>query len=775
MYLSKWWQYLVLGILVVCLSVSALVGVAIAFTYPSLPSIAALADYRPKLPLQIYSEDGFLIGEFGEEHRAYIKIEDVPQNMKDAIIAIEDRHFYQHHGIDFEGVMRAIVSNLQGGRKEGASTITMQVARNFFLSSERSYRRKFNEALLAIKIERNLSKDKILELYLNQIYLGQRAFGVAAASEVYYGKPLNKLTLAETAVLAGLPKSPAGYNPINNQTRALRRQREVLRDMHRYNFINDDVYAEALKQKLDFKSIKRPEDLDASYVAEVVRSDLYDKYQDQIYNSGLKVYTTIRKATQEAANIAVREGILNYDLRHGYRGPEKLIDVVTLQAHDNQNSLDTELEDIDIFNGYIPAIITAISAKSVSVHIKGGLDSDITGQGLSLVTKTLNEKNPNKRLLKIGAVIRVMKNGNNWRIVQLPQVESALIALDPNDGEVLAMVGGFDFNYTKFNHVTQAWRQPGSSFKPFIYSAALEKGYTPATVVEDSPLSLSVKETGDKEWSPHDYENMFEGPMRLRVALDKSVNIVAIRVLQSIGIKYAQNYITRFGFEARDIPAYPSMALGAGAVTPWKMAEAYAVFANGGYHIKPNLISKILDQNGKIVFENKFDHAQNDAHRVIDVRNAFIMNSMLQSVIKNGTAMKALELRRHDLAGKTGTTNDHYDAWFAGYSPKQVAVAWVGFDKPQTLGRGETGATVALPIWIKYMAKTLINVPETTMAMPDGVMSINIDPNTGLRDLQGVNEYFYDENLPSESEISSTPPDANDYLSSAIKQAQHLL
>lgn len=755
---NKWWHYFLLAIAVGGLSLVALVAIAAALIYPALPSLDALTDYHPKQPLRVYSEDNFLIGEFGEERRAYIKIEDVPQNMKNAVIAIEDRRFYQHNGIDTKGVLRAIVNNLSGGAKEGASTITMQVARNFFLSSDRNFKRKINEALLALKIEHSLNKEKILELYINQIYLGQRAYGFAAASQVYYGKPLEKLNLAETALLAGLPKAPSGYNPFVNPKRALSRQKEVLHDMYRYGFIKEDVYKEALTEPLRFKASKQSRDLAADYVAEIVRESLYGQYQDEIYSSGLKVYTTILKANQEAANNAVRDGILDYDLRHGYRGPEKVLDIENLPSSEKKNALDTALDEIDEFNGFIPAIITSVSPKAITAHSKSGDDITVSGKGLVFVEKALNNKDPSKRLLKVGAVIRVLKtkdekNNDSWRIVQVPQVESALLALDPQNGAVRALVGGFDFNHSKFNHVTQAWRQPGSSFKPFIYSAALEKGYTPASIVEDGPLSFSAGQTGDKDWSPQNYENEYEGPIRLRQALAKSINTVAIRVLQAIGPGYAQSYITRFGFAAKDHPAYLTMALGAGSTTPWQLASAYAVFANGGYLVKPNLITKIVDQNGKVIAETKFDHAGDAAPRVIDARNAFIMNSMMQSVIRNGTAAKAMQLGRSDLAGKTGTTNDHFDAWFAGYSPKQVAVAWIGFDKPQTLGKSETGAAAALPIWMKYMATALRGVPDESMPMPEGISVINIDPTTGIRDESGMTEYFYQEYPPPQVEV----------------------
>ena len=759
---NKWWHYLLLTVIVSTLSAIAFIGIAVAIIYPSLPSLETLTDYRPKLPLRVYSEDGYLIEEFGEERRAYVKIEDVPKNMKDAVLAIEDRRFYQHGGIDTKGILRAIKNNITGVSHEGASTITMQVAKNFFTkpNGKRTLTTKINEALLAIKIENNLSKDKILELYINQIYLGQRSYGFAAAAQVYFGKPLEKLNLAETAMLAGLPKAPSGYNPYLHPKRAIARQMEVLRDMQRYGFIEESVYKKALNQPLRFKASRQARDLSADYVAEMVRESLYATYQDEIYSSGLKVYTTVRKTNQEAANNALRDGILDYDARQGYRGPEKMLNLNSVVSEADKEAITEALSDIDVSNGLIPAAITKISEKSITVHTKYGDDVEISGKGLALIQNTLNEKKPEKRVLRVGAVIRIVNSApstqtGQWRVVQVPQVESALISIDPETGAIRALVGGFDFNRNKFNHATQAWRQPGSSFKPFIYSAALEKGYTPATIVEDAPLSFSSEETGNKEWTPQNYDATFDGPIRLRQALAKSKNMVAIRVLDSIGPSYAQDYITRFGFAAKNHPAYMTMALGAGSATPMQMASAYAVFANGGYRVNPYLITKIVDQNGKVISQSKFVTSKVDAPRVIDARNAFIMNSMMQDVVRYGTAAKASQLGRGDLAGKTGTTNDHYDAWFTGYSPKLVAVTWVGFDKPRRLGRNETGGSTALPIWIKYMASALRNVPETDMPVPDGVMALRIDPTTGIRadnDENGIYEYFYHENPPPEVE-----------------------
>ena len=768
---TKWWHYVILVAVVAGLSVTALIAIAAALIYPALPDLDALIDYQPKLPLRVYTEEGALIAEFGEERRAYIKIENVPKNMKDAVLAIEDRRFYQHGGIDAKGVLRAIKNNVTGRAHEGASTITMQVAKNFFTSpnGRRNIVTKVNEALLAVKIEHNLSKDQILELYINQIYLGQRAYGFAAASQMYYGKPLNKLNLAEAALLAGLPKAPSNYNPFINPKRAITRQHEVLRDMQRYGFISEKVYKKALKQPLRFKASKQSRDVSAEYVAEIVREQLYAQYQDDIYSSGIKVYTTIQKASQEAANVAVREGVMNYDLRHGYRGPEKTLDLAELLEED-ENALASALDDLDTVNGFEPALITSISPKGVQVNRKNGEYLTISGSGLAFVEKMLHDKDPAKRRLKPGAVVRIVKQGEGWHIAQLPQVEAALVALDPENGAIRALVGGFDFNQNKYNHVTQARRQPGSSFKPFVYSAALEKGYTPATVMEDAPLNFSASQTGNKAWSPQNYENTFEGAMSLRKALAHSVNTVAIRLLHDIGPSYAQNYITRFGFAADDHPPYLTMALGAGSTTPMQMAGAYAVFANGGYRVKPNLITKIVDHNGKVLVRNKFTQAGNGAARVIDARNAFIMNSMLQSVIENGTAMRALNLGRSDLAGKTGTTNEHIDAWFAGYSPRQVAVAWIGFDKPRPMGSGETGAGAALPMWISYMSGALRGVPEEAMWMPDGVDAVSVHADNADRV-----EYFYHENLPNTPTPSAAALTAPVAEPNVLNQAQQVL
>jgi penicillin-binding protein 1A len=755
MFLKNWWLFFVMSFLAMLTVVALMIGLGAALIYPDLPSLDALTNYQPKLPLRVYSEDGYLLAEYGEERRAFVDITKVPQNMKSAVIAIEDRRFYQHGGIDTKGILRAAINNVTGGSKEGASTITMQVARNFFLSSERSLKRKLNEAMLAIKIEHSLPKDKILELYINQIYLGQRAFGFAAAAQVYYGKPLDKLNLAETALLAGLPKAPSSYNPFVHPKRAIKRQHEVLHDMRRYGFIDEATYQDALKQPLRFKASQQSRDLQADYVGEIVRQAMYERYQDQIYSSGLKVYTTILKSSQEAANTAIAQGIMEYDLRHGYRGPEGYIAASEMVGENANQNMERAIDGIETFGGLSPAVVTKITDKFLRIHTISGEDVQIDGEGLSLISKVLHDPKPSEKLrIKVGSIVRVIKNGDAWRVTQLPQVESGFVSLDPKNGAVRALVGGFDFNRNKFNHVTQAWRQPGSSFKPFIYSAALEKGFTPASIIDDAPISFPASFTGSGEsWEPHNFDNKYEGPMRLRTALTKSKNMVSIRVLNSIGVGYAQDYISRFGFAAKDHPAYLTMALGAGSVTPWQMAQAYAVFANGGYRVNPFIINRIEDSKGKVIEQAQAVEAGNDAERVIDERNAFLMTSMMQDVTRIGTAAKARQLGRSDVAGKTGTTNNHIDTWFAGFNPKQVAIVWMGYDKPQSLGATETGGSAALPIWIKYMASALRGTPDVQLSAPDGVNSIRINLKTGAKaseDESGFYEYFYEEYPPPE-------------------------
>ncbi len=750
---KKWWHFLILFVVVGTLVLTALTALAVSIIYPSLPSLEALTNYRPKLSLKIYSAEGVIIGEFGEERRAFVKIENVPAHMKNAVLAIEDRRFYQHNGIDTKGIVRAIRNNVMGISHEGASTITMQVAKNFFSQpgGKRDIITKIKEAFLAIKIEKTISKDQILELYLNQIYLGQRSYGFAAAAQVYFGKQLQDLTLAEAALLAGLPKAPSGYNPYVHEKRAITRQHEVLKDMLRDGFIKQAEFDEAMQTKLKFKSTKTVKNLSADYVAEIVRISMFNRFGEDIYQSGYKVYTTIKKTNQEAANAAVVQGIVDYEIRHGFRGPEKTIAIV--DNADLKELAASTLDELETYNGFVPALVTQVTKKSVSVITKSGDALEITGSGLKLIEKHILSKVETKQAVKPGAVIRVIKLNGEWKVTQLPQVEASLIALNPETGAVNALIGGFDFHRSKFNHVTQAWRQPGSSFKPFVYSAAIEKGFTPASMVDDAPFSLSAEEVGSKKgWDPHNFDGKYAGPMRLRTALTKSKNMVSIRVLDAIGPRYAQSYITKFGFSPKHHPAYLAMALGAGSTTSWHLAAGYAVFANSGYQVKPYLITKIVDSEGKVIESvNPAKHISD--YRVIDQRNAFLMTSMMQDVINVGTATRANVLGRSDIAGKTGTTNNQMDVWFAGFNPKEVAVAWMGYDSPKSLGRDETGGKAALPIWIKYMEVALKGMPIYQYKIPQGVVKLKIDPEDGtlLSDFSfsdGIEEYFYHENPP---------------------------
>lgn len=745
----RWWHYILIVVLTGGLLVAALVALAVTLVYPQLPSLEILTDYRPKIPLRIYTSDGALIGEFGEERRALVKIQEVPAVMRQAILAAEDDRFYQHGGVDYLGVARAALANLSArGAREGASTITMQVARNFFLSSEKTLTRKLSEVMLAMKIEHSLSKDQILELYVNQIYLGQRAYGFAAASQLYFGKPLAQINLAEAAMLAGLPKAPSRYNPVVNPKRAKARQQYVLRRMNQLRYIKDSEFQAALQQPLHVRHDLQVAEVKADYIAELVRQNLFERYQEQTYSSGIKVYTTLRRADQEAANLALRQNVLDYDRRHGYRGAEGFID---LRHNDMpvEEILENALDDVDEVAGLSPAVVLEAGAKKIKAYRKDGETVEISGEGLRFAQKFLAEVSDIKTRLRRGSLIRIMPGDKgSWQITQLPQVEAALVSVDPHNGAIRALVGGFDFNRNKFNHATQAWRQPGSSFKPFIYSAALEKGFTPATIINDAPLSLPGAIAGEP-WEPKNFDGKTEGPMRLRTALTKSKNLVSIRILQSITPEYAQDYITRFGFDAAQHPPYLTMALGAGSVTPLQMAAGYSVFANGGYRIQPYFIDRILDGHGTLMAQAKPLRAGDSAERAIDERNAFIMTSLMQDVIRHGTAIKAMQLGRQDLAGKTGTTNDQIDAWFCGFNSNLVAIAWIGFDRPRSLGGNETGGHAALPMWMSYMGKALKGVEESEYKTPEGVSVININPQNGLRsEGNGVPEYFYQEYPP---------------------------
>jgi penicillin-binding protein 1A len=710
-----------------------LLAVALSVAYPNLPDIGDLSDYRPKLPLRVFSSDGLLMGEFGEERRSLTPIKDIPKVMKDAVLAIEDARFYSHGGVDYLGVIRAGLANVGRLKSQGASTITMQVARNVYLSSEKTYTRKIYEILLTFKLEHLLTKDQILEIYMNQIFLGNRAYGFAAATEAYFGKALKDITIAEAAMLAGLPKAPTANNPISNPKRARSRQLYIIERMEENGFITAQQAEAAKKEELRVRpSAQDNTKVHAEYVAETVRQLIHAQYGDETYTRGINVYTTIKSTDQDAAYKALRRGIMDYERRQIYRGPEKFV-VLPKDPKELEDVVDDTLGDHPDNGDVLAAVVLEADPKRILAIRQTGETLEITGEGLKPAQSGLSDKAAPKIKIRRGAVIRVVKTPKNtWEITQLPEVEGAFVAVDPRDGALRAMVGGFDFAKNKFNHVTQAWRQPGSSFKPFIYSAALEKGFTPATVVNDAPLFFDAGVTGGQPWEPKNYDGKFEGPMALHTALAKSKNMVSIRVLQAVGTQNAQDWITRFGFEADKHPPYLTMALGAGSVTPMQMATAYSVFANGGYRVNPWLIAKVTDQKGKVLAEAPAPKLD-ESVRAVDARNAFVMNRLLQEVARSGTAAKAqATLKRTDLYGKTGTTNDSVDNWFAGYQPTLAAVVWMGYDNPKTLGESETGGRLSLPVWISFMETALKGVPVMEPAAPEGVVNVG-------------GEWFYDE------------------------------
>lgn len=765
--LTRWLYYPFITLFALGLIGILLVGFAALVTYSTLPSLDVLTDYRPKIPLRVYSDEGLLIGEFGSERRNVVKIEEVPVHLKQAILAAEDDRFYEHGGVDYMGVLRAAYSNFSaGGVRQGASTITMQVARNFFLTREKTLTRKFSEALLAFKIEHNLSKDKILELYINQIYLGQRSYGFAAAAQTYFGKSLSEINIAEAATLAGLPKAPSTFNPVINPKRAKERQLYVLGRLHKLNHITSKELKELEARPIAVKKQTRVFEIPADYVAEMVRQVIYERYQEETYTKGISVYTTVRQRDQEAAYHALRKNIIEYDRRHGYRGPEAHIDLLK-NGVNQEKTLEEALEEVSDSDDIHAAIVLTVKPTAIQAYLKGGEIVEIKGDGLKFVQKFITDKKTaDKKFINPGALIRIQKDPNNaWHIVQLPELEAAIVSMNSQDGAIYALVGGYDFYLNQFNHVTQAWRQPGSSFKPFIYSASLEKGFTPATIINDAPLSFSAAQTGSKLWEPRNFDGKFEGPMRMRTALTKSKNLVSIRILQAIGIQYAQDYITRFGFEAARHPPFLPMSLGSGSVTPMQMAVGYAVFANGGFRVSPYFIKRIEDDKGNLLEQIQPVVAEKGAKRVIDPRNAFIMTSMMQDVIKHGTAVKAKQLGRTDLAGKTGTTSNFVDAWFCGFQKDLVTIAWTGYDDPKSLGNNETGGRVALPMWIDYMAQALKDVPMAEYLPPDGITPARINPETGLRESNGqVTEYFFHEQLPpiAEALVEHTPKTEKD-------------
>ena len=707
------------------MSILMVVGVAMVMAYPQLPDISDLADYRPKLPLRVYTADGVLMGEFGEERRNLTPIKDIPQVMKDAVLSIEDARFYQHGGLDYLGLIRAGIANLGKRKSQGASTITMQVARNVYLSTEKTYTRKIYEILLTFKLEHLLTKDQILEIYMNQIFLGNRAYGFASAAETYFGKPLKDISIAEAAMLAGLPKAPSAYNPISNPKRARSRQLYIIERMEENGFITAKQATEAKAEPLRIRPNSDKGRIHAEYVAETVRQMMFAQYGQETYTRGLNVYTTLQSTEQIAAYQALRQGIMDFERRQVYRGPEKFIELPT-SPKEMEDAIDDVLEDHPDNGDVMSAVVLEAGPKKIVAVRQNGEQLEITGDGLKPAQSGLSDKaGPNIRI-KRGAVIRVVQTPKGtWEITQLPEVEGAFVAINPKDGSVRALVGGFDFAKNKFNHVIQAWRQPGSSFKPFIYSAALEKGFTPATMVNDGPLFFDAGVTGGQAWEPKNYDGTFEGPMSVRRGLAKSKNMVSIRILQSVGTRNAQEWVTKFGFDEDKHPAYLTMALGAGSVTPMQMATGYSVFANGGMRVQPHVITRVTDQKGKVLVDSPAQPVD-EADRAISPRNAFVMTSLLQEVTRSGTAAKArVALKRDDIYGKTGTTNDSMDAWFAGYHRNLAAVVWIGYDTPRKLGDRETGGGLSLPVWISFMETALKNMPVMDAIAPEGVVYVN--------------------------------------------------
>ncbi|WP_454007411.1 penicillin-binding protein 1A [Alcaligenes sp. Marseille-Q7550] len=718
---------------------AALLGsLALALAWPNLPDLSAMIDYRPRVPLRIYTADKVLIGEFGEERRNVLRFDEIPDVMKSAILAAEDDRFYQHGGIDWMGVGRAALANLTHMSKtQGASTITMQVARNFYLSSEKTYTRKFYELLLTFKIEATLTKDQILDLYMNQIYLGHRAFGFAAASRTYLGKPLAEVTTAEAAMLAGIPKAPSRFNPIANFERAKTLQAYVLGRMRSLGYITEQEYQDAMAQEIEVKSaVGTPAGgyaIHGEYAAELARQLLYGVYQDNVYSRGFNIYTTINSTDQEAAYRAVRNGILDYTRRAPYTGPQGQVDLPAGIENDHTR-LDAILDEIQDKYPDTGDLLTGVVLEAGPDRIRVARTAqeiiDVTDKrALKIVARGLVQNAKADVRIQRGSVVYLFQNNDYWEVINMPAVQAAFVSVRPQDGAIQAMVGGFHFSDGKFNRVTQAWRQPGSAFKPFIYASSLERGLTPSTQISDEPFVLTAAQTGSKPWTPKNYGRTYEPMLTMRQGLYKSKNMVSIRIMQAVGPKYVQEYITRFGFDKARQPAVLPLALGAGSVTPLQMAGAYSVFANGGYRTVPYLIDHVTDSTGKVIMRAKPVVAGDAAARAIDPRTAYVMNDLLRGVATYGTGARASrELKRTDIGGKTGTTNDSQDAWFAGFTPDLVGIAWMGFDQPRSLGSGETGGGAAMPIWINYMRTALKDKPIVPPGpMPSGLTKTNGD------------------------------------------------
>lgn len=740
-----------------------LLSISGAFLYlsPNLPSVDSLRSIQLQIPLRVYSADDKLIAEFGEMRRSPIRFDDIPQAFIHALLAAEDDNFANHYGVDITGLMRAATQLLKSGQiQTGGSTITMQVAKNYFLTSERSFSRKINEILLALQIERELSKNEILELYVNKIYLGNRAYGIEAAAQVYYGKPISELSVAQLAMIAGLPKAPSAFNPLVNPARSKERRDWILGRMYRLGSLDESSYRQALAEPETARYHGATPELDASYIAEMARAEMVGRFGSAAYTDGFRVYTTVSSERQIAANNALNSGLIEYDQRHGYRGPEANL------ANAPRDTWLQELAKYRSLSGLQPAAVTQVETSGILVITRDGQEHTVSWDSMKWARPYLgiNSMGPRPQrpadVVKVGDVVRIRWQDEAAVFSQVPQAQAALVSLDPEDGSIEALAGGFSFGQSNYNRAIQAKRQPGSSFKPFIYSAALDAGYTAASLVNDSPI-VFVEQGMDRIWRPKNDNNTFLGPIRMREALYKSRNLVSIRLLQTMGVDYTINYITRFGFNAQDLPRNLSLALGTATLTPMEIATGWTTFANGGYKIEPYLIQRIEDREGNLLFEanparvppretqtadvkvhpvqgspdiadgEQTPAAPHFAEQVLDERTAYIMTSMLQDVIKRGTGRRALALGRDDIAGKTGTTNDSIDSWFSGYNADLVTTVWAGFDQPQSLGRNEYGGTVALPIWMNYMGAVLKDMPEHPPAEPDGLLKLRIDPVSG--------------------------------------------
>ncbi len=713
------------------LSIGVIVAVFVAFLIlPQMPKLQENTDFELQVPFSVYTQDGKLIGEYGKERRIPLEFTDTPDLLVKAILAAEDDGFFQHPGIDIKGIIRALLANIQSGQTaQGASTITMQVARNFFLSSEKTYSRKLNELFLALQLESKYSKEQILELYLNKIFLGHRAYGFAAAAKVYYDKTVDQLDLAQMAMLAGLPKAPSQSNPVTNPERAIKRRNYVLGRMRQLNFITEQEFEIANNSELTAEKYAPDIEFDAPYMAEMVRQHLYEQYGEEIYGTGYKVYTTLDSDLQTASDHALRKGLVRYDRRHGFRKPE--------QAE----------EPLKIYGHLQVATVTSLGEKSATVEIADGEQIDLNWEELawSRVKSEQGSQKPTqaKHLISLDQQIYLEKNEENWRLAQIPEIAGAMITLDPKNGAIKALSGGFDFDLSKFNRAVQAKRQAGSNIKPFIYSAALEKGYRSSSKVSAEPLAIKDDSLDEGVWLPGNYSGKFYGYTTLREALSKSLNLVSVRLLNSIGIQFGIDHLARFNFNPETLPKGLSLALGSADVTPIEMVSSYAIFANGGYRIEPYFIERIIDRDGKPVasstspsvcaycptYSNQISEfkpqslaTQKPAKLVLSPANAYVMTDMLQEVVKSGTAVEAKKrLGRKDIGGKTGTTNDFKDAWFSGFNHDLVTSVWVGFDQPRTLGKRESATRVALPIWIDFMESALKDRPETSIAKPDNI------------------------------------------------------